>query len=214
METPGRRVLEVGAGDGMLGAALTTFGHEVTLVDQEDWRDERARSISLKLADCSKKLPFGDASFDLVCSYNSFEHFPDPTVALSEMVRVVRPGGWIYTEFAPLYTGPWGLHAYRTLRMPYPQFLFSEQFVQRKLDELGIWDLGKKRTTLQYLNRWRVQQFEELWRRTDCQIVTRNLSTDESGLSLVIRFPESFRERGLTTEDIVAFGYSLAIRRT
>jgi len=77
---------------------------------------------------------------------------------------------------------------------------FSEKFVQRKLDEVGIWDLGKRRTTLQYLNRWRVRQFEQLWQRNDCEIVARNLNTEESGLSLVSRFPECFRGRGLTVE--------------
>jgi ubiquinone/menaquinone biosynthesis C-methylase UbiE len=95
----------------MLGVALATFGHEVTLVDQEDWRDQRARSIPFELAACSKKLPFGDSEFDLVCSYNSLEHFYDLATTFREVVRILRPGGWFYTEFAPLYTGPWGLHA-------------------------------------------------------------------------------------------------------
>ena len=43
--------------------------------------------------------------------------------------------------------------------------------------------------------------------------IPRNLNTEESGLSLVSRFPECFRGRGLTVEDLVAFGYSVAIRR-
>jgi hypothetical protein len=97
--------------------------------------------------------------------------------------------------------------------MRYPQFLFSEQFIHRKLDELGIWDLERKRTKLQYLNRWRVRQVDELWRRGDCQIVSRNLSTEKCGLCLVFRFPKSFRSRGLTLEDVAAFGYSVVIRR-
>lgn len=38
-------------------------------------------------------LPFADESFDYVICANSFHYFPDPTVALNEMKRVLRPAG-------------------------------------------------------------------------------------------------------------------------
>jgi SAM-dependent methyltransferase len=78
LETAGKQVLDVGAGDGMLGVILNAFPHSVTLVDQEDWRHERALNVKFKKADCCKRLPFDDSSFDLVCSYNPLEHFHDP----------------------------------------------------------------------------------------------------------------------------------------
>ena len=49
-----RKILEVGCGDGMSGSALSAFGHEVTLSDVEDWRDNKAKGISFLQAD---KLP-------------------------------------------------------------------------------------------------------------------------------------------------------------
>jgi SAM-dependent methyltransferase len=38
-------------------------------------------------------LAFGDASFDVVSIANSLHHFVDPGPVLSEMLRVLRPGG-------------------------------------------------------------------------------------------------------------------------
>jgi len=38
-------------------------------------------------------LPFPDASYDLVVTFTGLHCFPDPALALTEMVRVLRPGG-------------------------------------------------------------------------------------------------------------------------
>ncbi len=38
-------------------------------------------------------LPFGDASFDMVVTFTSLHCFPDPQNAVSELTRVLRPGG-------------------------------------------------------------------------------------------------------------------------
>ncbi len=213
LETPVKQILDVGAGDGILGVALNAFGHSATLVDQEDWRHERARSVNSYLADCCKRLPFDDSAFDLVCSYNSFEHFADPSAALSEFIRVVKPGGWIYLEFGPLFASPWGLHAYRALRMPYPQFLFSEEFTLQKLREIGIWDLGKKRTELQSLNHWKPADFGHLWRSASCRVTLKNPWFDKSELGIVTAFPEAFRGRNLKCEDITMAGMSVTLKK-
>lgn len=211
METSEKKVLDVGGGDGMLAVALNAFGHDVTLIDQDDWRHDRARSVPLVIADCSKEIPFEKDTFDLTCSYNSFEHFSEPAITFAEMLRVTKPRGWIYLEFNPLFASPWGLHAYRSLRMPYPQFLFSDSFVRTKLSEMGMWDLGQKRTELQHLNQWRPDQFEQLWSSADCRVVVDRPCIDDSALSLIEEFPESFQGRNLTIRDITLAGICIAI---
>ena len=42
-------------------------------------------------------LPFPDESFDYVISSHVWEHFPDPIKAMKEWLRVVKPGGYVYT---------------------------------------------------------------------------------------------------------------------
>jgi SAM-dependent methyltransferase len=61
---------------------------------------ERARERGLDVVEGSATaLPFGDASFDVVCSFKVLAHVPDIGTALREMARVTRPGGHVLAEF-------------------------------------------------------------------------------------------------------------------
>ena len=42
-------------------------------------------------------LPFEDARFDAVCMLEALEFLPNPDEALSELFRVLKPGGWLMT---------------------------------------------------------------------------------------------------------------------
>lgn len=44
-------------------------------------------------------LPFDSAHFDLVLSGHIIEHTRDPRAYLTELLRVLRPGGWLFLEF-------------------------------------------------------------------------------------------------------------------
>jgi len=118
------------------------------------------------------------------------------------MLRVTAPGGLIYLDFGPLYCSPWGLHAYRSLRMPYPQFLFSPTFTSAKLKKLGVFDLGKSRNELQNLNRWKFQEFAAVWNCAKTEIIASHLISDEKQLNIIVEYPECFRGRGLSFQDV------------
>ena len=55
-------------------------------------------------------LPFGDDVFDAVLAINAFEHYRQPDKVVSEILRVLKPGGrvFIHTAFLqPLHEPPW-----------------------------------------------------------------------------------------------------------
>jgi len=85
-------VLNVGSGqDGRL------FGSQTIRVDAY------APRVSVR-ADISAALPFLDSSFDALLCTEVLEHLPNPTQALIEMRRVMKPGG------VGLFTVPFVFH--------------------------------------------------------------------------------------------------------
>jgi len=100
-DVAGRRVLEIGCGAGQCGRWLLTQGAEVVGVDlsREQLRhsqrlDRRAGTVLPVVQADAQRLPFGAASFDLVCSaYGALPFVADATMVLREVARVLRPGG-------------------------------------------------------------------------------------------------------------------------
>ncbi|MEW5804247.1 MAG: class I SAM-dependent methyltransferase [bacterium] len=213
LHAPGLTMLDAACGDGMTGYALSCYGHRVTLTDIEDWRDIRAKELPFMPANLSIELPLDSNSFDLIYSYNAFEHLDDPSVALRELVRVCKKGGYIYIEFGPIYSSPWGLHSYRTIRMPYPQFLFSKSFLEVKLEKLGVYDLGRKCFSLQPLNQWRVSDFDSLWQHSQCEIVSHSAFVDNTHLDIIKKFHLAFTGMGLTIEDVTTQALVVMLRK-
>ncbi len=93
-------VLDAACGTGRYALRLAEAGARVCGVDASEEMLAHARrraaeyglSIDLKLGELSA-LPFEDARFDLVVSALAFCHLPDLQPAVSEMARVLRPGG-------------------------------------------------------------------------------------------------------------------------
>jgi SAM-dependent methyltransferase len=210
---PGARIIEACCGDGMVGYALTQYGHHVELVDLEDWRDVRAAEIPFSIKNIDVETPSERKDFDLVFSYNSFEHIQDPKIAFENLLKVVKPGGYLYLSFGPLYASPWGVHAYRAFHMPYPQFLFSQGFISQKLEEIGIYDLGKKMQTLQPLNRFRLKEFLEILNIPQVQICFLKYGVTQKYLTLPLRFWRAFTGRKLSLEDLTVHSIYILIKK-
>lgn len=87
-----QRVLDAGCGNGGLAALLTA--PEVVCVDQSEAAVEAARTRGLEALQADiQDLPFEDASFDVVMCNWALYHLPDLDRGLSEIGRVLHPGG-------------------------------------------------------------------------------------------------------------------------
>jgi ubiquinone/menaquinone biosynthesis C-methylase UbiE len=92
----GRKVLDAACGEGYGSALLASAGAaSVTGIDIDEATVVRARDrygLSFEVADVAS-LPFPDAAFDLVVSFETIEHVADPEAALAELTRIIAPAG-------------------------------------------------------------------------------------------------------------------------
>lgn len=95
VELQGRRVLDAGCGTGRGALALEERGASVTAVDLGPRlvAATRRRIAGEALVGDVLRLPFADATFDVVFSSEVIEHTPDPLAAAVDMYRVLKPGG-------------------------------------------------------------------------------------------------------------------------
>jgi SAM-dependent methyltransferase len=94
----GKRVLDIACGEGYGAAALQNAGAaSVVGVDVSEDVCFHARSkygIDAKPGS-AENIPLGDASVDVVVSFETIEHVPQPQRFLDECVRVLTPGGML-----------------------------------------------------------------------------------------------------------------------
>jgi ubiquinone/menaquinone biosynthesis C-methylase UbiE len=105
-------LLEVGCGEARLSARLAAAGFTMVCLDSSQAALELARgtyrsrgqSWQFGIAADAYHLPYNDNVFDGVLSTGLLEHFQDPIPLIKEMVRVVKPGGFVYADILPKKT--------------------------------------------------------------------------------------------------------------
>jgi arsenite methyltransferase len=104
--TPGERVLDLGSGagtDSLIAAQMVGEQGRVTGIDmtQEMLAKARAAAAEMEATNVefvegeAERLPFPDASFDVVISNGVIDLIPDKDAVFTELYRVLAPGGRI-----------------------------------------------------------------------------------------------------------------------
>jgi SAM-dependent methyltransferase len=165
---PGARALEVGCGAGYLAVEMVRRGYRVDAIDSSPAMVEEARQTAsaaglrhelwVDLGDVSA-LAFGDSRFDLVVAIAVLPWLPQTQPAISEMARVLKPGGHLLLTadnrarlntmldpkfnltLAPLRelvkTGLFRLGWYQPSAYPNPAF-HRRRFIDRELARSGL----------------------------------------------------------------------------
>jgi 2-polyprenyl-6-hydroxyphenyl methylase/3-demethylubiquinone-9 3-methyltransferase len=101
---PGKRVLDVGCGGGLLSEGMAVRGAEVTGIDLSEKPLGVAR---LHLLESGQKVDYRKISaeqmaeempgaFDAVTCLEMLEHVPDPASIVASCARLVKPGGQVF----------------------------------------------------------------------------------------------------------------------
>jgi SAM-dependent methyltransferase len=103
------RILDVGCGTGANLLMLSKYGDAEGVDVSEDalafCRDRGLEKVKLG---AGEELPYEDGTFDLVTAFDVVEHMDDDLAGLTEMRRVLRPGGRVLL-FVPAFMFLWGL---------------------------------------------------------------------------------------------------------
>jgi SAM-dependent methyltransferase len=117
------RILDVGCGTGANLLMLSKYGDAEGVDISEDALSFcRERGLEKVKLGAGEELPYDNGTFDLVTAFDVVEHMDDDLAGLSEMRRVLRPGGKVLL-FVPTFMFLWGLqddvsHHRRRYRLP------------------------------------------------------------------------------------------------
>jgi len=140
-DEPAGYALDAGAGTGVCTLALAERARAAIGLDLSGRSLQAARQLASK-AGCTntafsqgdvQRLPFSDQTFDLVYSWGVVDHTVNPRRTMAELVRVLRPGGFLIvavylkTWLTPLHE----LSRYICLYMPF----FPRRLLIRSIGE-------------------------------------------------------------------------------
>jgi len=140
----GQRVLDFGSGYGgrtveykLCGAArvcgIEPFDDVVELSRQ--YAEHRGvRDVEFKVCG-HREIPYPDASFDVVITYDVLEHVEDPRASVAEIWRVLRPGGLSVNVF-PVYFGARSHHLDYLSTFPGLHWMFSARTLVRAVNSI------------------------------------------------------------------------------
>jgi SAM-dependent methyltransferase len=152
----GKRILDLGASRGQFLARFDGADAVGTEIDPSEIEHLRRRGIDVAeayLEPAAPKLPFDDASFDVVLAGEIIEHMVDTQGFLREVARVLRRGGSVALSTPNVL---WWKHRLAMLRGRYPDVLdyrlrygrdyghvraFAPALVRELLEDAGFEDV-------------------------------------------------------------------------
>jgi ubiquinone/menaquinone biosynthesis C-methylase UbiE len=154
---PGARVLDMGCGGGRHAFEAWRRGATVVALDYSEGELKDVRAVlGAMLAEGETegrggalngdalRLPFPDATFDIVIASEVLEHLWDDAAAISELVRVLKPGGRMAVTVPTRWPERvcWALD-YRYHDAPGAHVrIYRQHELEEKLERAGCWLRG------------------------------------------------------------------------
>ncbi|PLR99666.1 class I SAM-dependent methyltransferase [Bacillus sp. T33-2] len=172
----GAKVCDLGCGDGYGSVKLSEAGYDVTGLDVSEEMLEKARSMSegkaiqfLKRDISETGLP--SSSFDALIAINSLEWTEKPLEVLTEMQRIVKPGGMACVGILGPTAAP-RINSFRRLygekvicntMMPWELEQLAAENGWKKADEYGVYKRGATELPLGSLANELRQSLSFMW---------------------------------------------------
>lgn len=204
--------LEVGCSDGLVSYFFKKLGKKAVAIDiNKDNFDKRAIKEGVKFYQIGvENLKFPDNSIDLIFSFNTFEHLPDPNKALQEIIRILKVDGYIYLSFGPLYMSSEGLHAYHSVTVPYCQHLFSQKAIENFIKKNKL-----KPHNFKGVNKYSLEDFRKLWNQHSNRLkkIKYYEVYDALGLQILKKYSSCFKSKSKFFNNFMVFAIELLFKK-
>ncbi|MEP6852825.1 MAG: class I SAM-dependent methyltransferase [bacterium] len=190
----GKRVCDIGCGDGIIDFGLTVKGRPEQLVgfDLQAVDVDRLARLAEQhagLTDLPDQLffatsqetaiPAAEDSFDVAVSWSAFEHISDATAVLTEVRRVLTDQGVLFIQVWPFYSSAHGSHLVDWFPEGFAQYRFSEEEVIRRVRSTGDQEMAAEMLPIyQTLNRITVDELHEALRSAGFKTVKVALTAE------------------------------------
>lgn len=181
-------VLEVGCGRGRLTEVLasqcdrliaTDVASEMVTHTRDRLPEHDTVSVAIADAEC---LPFAANSVDAVCASQVVGHLPELETFLTDVARVLRPGGQLLLSTGNLCNPFNALYQYKTLLDPQREMTlsgFTEAVREGRTRTYWLTRQGHQRDTLRVLSRFvAATPFELVWSSGTTVIPPESVVTD------------------------------------
>ena len=196
----------------MVSYALNSLGKNTTAIDiKSEGFDQRAVNKGVKLIQMdASDMKFENNSFDFVFSFDTFEHFSNPEQVFKEVIRVLKKGGYLYLLFEPLYMSPFGEHAYRSITVPYCQFLFDKKIINDFIQKHNL-----EKIDFNQVNGWSLEQHRDLWKKYEhsFNILKYNEKYDLRHLKLIRKYRSCFKSKTNYFENLTVSSIEILLRK-
>lgn len=146
----GKTILDIGCGDGILSMGLfeksgasKVVGVDLFDVDLNELKDVASRNGKEEIPDSEhltflkstpSTIPLETSSIDVVVSWSVFEHVEDFASLWSEIRRVLKPGGLIFTQIWPMFWSEHGSHLWPWMNDSFIQYKKSNTEILAEID--------------------------------------------------------------------------------
>ena len=129
---------------------------------------------------------------------------------LRESIRILNPGGFIYSHFGPLYMSAYGFHAHRSLSIPFCQFLFTAEAMAEYVKLRGLPEIK-----FESINEWSLEAFRQLWSQygEELEVITLYEEQYLGHLDLLLKYPSCFRSKTACMDNLITSSIELLLKK-
>lgn len=184
----GKKILDVGCDtNGLLIQQLSRLYNTVETIGLNLYVDEKIFSNNCRIIKGDiRKTGFPDNYFDIILSSSAFEHIHNFEDAIKEMYRILKPGGYLYSHFGPIWSTSYGHHLWVTYKNkmynywnvilpPYAHLLMSPNEILQYLEEQYGSELSKVISNYVFYsdeqNKLFFEDYESIIRNSPFQII-------------------------------------------